>query len=238
MVAVQTKVIGDGLKSMGEAIRRAQDVLGKTPKNAISWAGALVCRSLVARTIQSPKLRKIVPNPAFKGKGGAARKRDMRRARFGVMKYRPQSDEQYFLPIYRGGEYGAKIKYISRDKVLLKVGSNWVPYDAGREEWQAKGIMDHPKRKIGRSGLAKKSWSWAQRSTRKGGTATIMGAPQAVEIKWNNSKDAPRLKITNNLRYIIHALRGGKSAVNEALLAASSAMKKRIEQELAKAIKA
>jgi len=236
MVAVQAKVIGDGLKSMGESIKRAQQALGKSPKNAISWAGALVCRSLVARTKQSAKLRRIVSNPAFKGKGGADRKRDMRRARFGVMKYK--QGVETFVPIYRGGEFGAKIKYISRDKVLLKVGRNWVPYDAGREEWQAQGLQDHPKRKIGRSGLAKKSWGWASKSTRKGGTATIMGAPQAIEIKWNNSKEQPRLRITNNLRYIIKALKGGKSAVNEALLAASSAMKKRIEKELAKAIKA
>lgn len=223
-------------------ISRAQNELGKSPFDAVNWAGYFITRSMAAATKVAPKLRKIVKNPnprAFNQKGGKAR--DNRRAMYGVNKY-DRSGVEYFVPIYRTGEFG-KIRFTSKktaewlvwNKITGEVHKQ--QWETGTGEFQIAGIMQSKKRIIGRSGLAKQAWKWAQSNTRKGGSATIDGAKNAMQIKWSGKRFNPTLTLENNLRYAIDALKTGEAGVENVMSKAGDALANRIDAALGKVLK-
>lgn len=217
-----------------EVMQRAQDELGVTPKNAITWAGYFVSQSLGAASRKAPKLRKIVANPHPNAKT------DGRRAKFGVMKYTPEGIE-YFQPIYRTGEFG-KIRFqdkktavwLVRDRITGEVKKE--QWTTGTGEFDMAGIAQSPKRKIGRSGLLKASWKAAGKMTRKGGSASIMGAQDSVNVKWTGQRFAPTLTLANNLRYAAFALKHGDNGVEHVMEKAANSMANRINDRLEKAL--
>ena len=207
---------------LAAALSASTEMLGKTGYKACEQAIVYMAKSAGALTKVAPEKRPIVSNPLFKGQGGKARKGDMRNARFGVYKYDPKTGEKYFSPIYRGGQFGAAVKYISKSEVLVKVGSKsnkvirranralkffgskkrfgsvgvWQKFPAGTGEFEVKGIKDHPKRLIRRRGLAKKSWMWGLKGFNVG------AIPKVTDVKPILSAIQCGLILTDRIKYL------------------------------------
>lgn len=171
---------------LANALSAATEICGWSGYKACEKAIVYMAKSAGKLTKVSAKLRPIVANPLFSTKVGKALKNDMRRARYGVYKWNPKTGERYFSPIYRCGEFGAAVKYISKKEVLVKVGRKssksirlankalrligsrkrfgsvgiWQKFPAGTGEFEVAGIKQSKKRIIGRRGLAKDSWMW------------------------------------------------------------------------------
>jgi hypothetical protein len=173
---------------------------------------------------------------------------------YGVMKYLPnrlsvkgkgipQSNihgNQFFSPIFKGGEFGQQVKYLAKGTVLLKMpGGKWQEFT--RAELKAQqadflAMQNHPKTKIGRSGLAKKVWQWCKGHTRTGGSGTIMSMPGLASVKWGGA-DRSTLTLQSNLRYAVDALKGKGSELGNIMGKASQMMAKRIDLLLEKKAK-
>jgi len=63
-----------------------------------------------------------------------------------------------------------------------------------------------------------------------------MRIPKVSEVDWFGEVDAPELRITNNLKYIEFALRGGRGAVDTALGKAANKLEHEIERRAALAL--
>jgi hypothetical protein len=148
---------------------------------------------------------------------------------------------QYFDPIYKGGEFGQQIKYLSKNTVLLKMpGGRWQKMN--RADLKANNALDismtnHPKTKIGRSGLAKKVWQWCKGHTRSGGQGVVMNMPGLASVQWIGA-DRSTLVLKSNLRYAVDALKGKGSELNTIMAKAADLMRFRIGLELKKQVKA
>ena len=62
-VALTLNVSKADTARFAKLISRAQNELGKSPFDAVNWAGYFITRSMAAATKVAPKLRKIVKNP-------------------------------------------------------------------------------------------------------------------------------------------------------------------------------
>jgi len=215
-------------------IDRAQRELGKSNTEAVAWAGRLVASSLSASTRQAPKLRKIVKNPNPKAKT------DGRMAKFGVMRYKPNG-QQYFVPIYSGGEFGAKMRFTGRRTTVLysrdSLG-NVVKTEVDTKSVSAPDLMGSKKRVIGRRGLAKAAWRAAGARIMVDGARSDMGVRNIASVKWRGKKsNDTTLNMTNNLRYADSAWnKQGSSAqtVETAMMRAAINMEKRISRAIDK----
>jgi len=196
-----------------DQIHEAQARLNMEIRPAMAWAGALAAQSLGAQTIVSPKKRKVIDLPIQRvTKGGKA---DRRYSPFGVEVW--IKGEKKIRPIYRFGTHG-----VWRYQTKAQAAQNW-------------------KTKIGRSGLAKQSWKWnrgAIEAAVSGGGSVLaaMRIPKVSEVDWFGEVDAPELRITNNLKYIEFALRGGRGAVDTALGKAANKLEHEIERRAALAL--
>jgi len=146
MFAVDMKFPRRDIDSLFAQINRAGKELNKSGKQSLAWAGALLCRSIAARTKQSPKLRPIVKNP------DKSYKTDRRRAPFGVYVYR--NGKKTFKPIFRTGESSGS--------------------DVANPELIVPGIKTDKRRVIGRRGLAKKTWLALARFMKRNGSVKTM----------------------------------------------------------------
>ncbi|MFA5379747.1 MAG: hypothetical protein WC455_28570 [Dehalococcoidia bacterium] len=230
-----------------KSIDNAMTDLHKTPEAACRWAAVKLCESLSASTKVSSTLRPIVRNPLFKasddGKWTKAQARqakgDMRRARFGVNRWKP-TGEKFFQPIYRTGRYG-NIRFVEKNgRRFAKdlVTKEWVSVDGGATNTlggDASNFINHPKRKIRNSGLAKKVWQWTRRNIVAGGVAKIDGVPEIASVLIIRRFDFTTIKINNNLRYASAAFVGGKKDEETALVRASDSMEFLIDDKLKKA---
>jgi hypothetical protein len=219
-------------------------LLGKTTKDAVHFASWNVCRTLGASTKVAPKLRPIVKNPMqrlvydkrYSTKHSNAFKlvdeslHDTRRGRYGVMRYKPDGTQK-FDPIFKGGEFGARIKYISPRKTLMKVGGDWVEYKPGTDEASGAtvpGMKNHPKRIISRSGMAKQSFARLAilSKSRTGGSVNkffnVRGSLLTSIVKGKGADTS--ITMTNGLRYITSALQGGPKDVHTAIRRAGDAL--------------
>ena len=226
---------------------RMETVLGKSVETSIKWAAINLMISLGAHTKVSKKLRKVVKNPLYKAASrkradqAAARQRrnDKRRAPWGVMRYeRFGNGEQYFQPIYRTGTYG-QIRFQNKktaDWFTIERGTGRVvkELEVGKESHQIEGIMQSPKRKIGRSGMAKKAWKWAQAHMYNSGNSGIMGVPNIIGVTVIGNGNDRSLTIHNRSRYAVDALQDGSSSVSAAMRAAARSLEDKINKELAK----
>ena len=216
-------------------MQRAQKELGKPLKESVKWGGILLIESLAKRTRVSKKLRRIVKNPkARKHKG------DRRFAPFGVNRY-DKNGKKVFQPIFRTGEYG-KLRFFDTKTV------SWYDRSGGSGQWRklpsgpdvanpeivAPGIKTDKRRKIGRSGFAKKTWQWAKQNMRTGGMANIMRVPNIASIRWSGGVDNPTVKIVNSISYMRRAMRPMQTMFNAAVEAAAREMANRIDDRIAK----
>jgi len=209
-------------------MQRAQKELGKGLKDSVKWSGILLMQSLAARTKVSKKLRPIVRNP------NKRYKTDARRAPFGVFRY-DKTGKKYFKPIYRTGEYG-RVRFLDKKTYEVKYINTLTGTVHRAEKYDQTpelSIKTDKRRKIGRSGLAKKTWQWATRNM-GGGMANIMRVPGIANIRWSGGTNNPTVKISNRIRYMVDALKGGYAAVNTAMENAARKMANRIDDRLAK----
>ena len=232
-VNIKVRIPPVDVRNLVALMARARTELGKSMKGSIAWAGYYITRSLSASTIQSPRLRRVIRNPDQRWKT------DARRAPYGVMAPKGYERTLTFKPIYRTGEFG-KVRFFDKKSM------SWFRHAAGGTgKWEhipsgqveggspdavVPGIMTDKRRKIGRRGLAKRSWQFASRRITTGGTVGIGDVPLAATIRWSNMKNNPTLTIQNHLRYAGLAFRTkGAHAITGAGERAAGAMRDRIE---------
>ena len=95
---------------------------------------------------------------------------------------------------------------------------------------------------IGNAGLAKSSWMWGIKKLGSGGGVSMKGITSRVKQRGSQNMDVtqrlrgdnPMIKIVNSLPYAGDALRGGMSAVNNAMSKAVRSMEKIIDANIAK----
>jgi hypothetical protein len=105
--------------------------------------------------------------------------------------------------------------------------------NAELEIFQRKDVAmeNHPKTKIGRSGLAKNVWRWCMGHTRVGGSGAVMGMPYLAIVRWTGA-DRSTLEMTSRLRYAMDALKNGGAEINQIMMKASDSMSYRIGLKL------
>jgi hypothetical protein len=225
------------VRNLVDLMQRARTELHKTMRQSVGMAGYYITRSLSASTKVAPKLRKVVRNPDDRWKT------DRRRAPYGVMRF-AKDGSQYFKPIFKTGEYG-KIRFYDKKSMSwfehFKGDSHWErlpsgPDDAGNI---APGIMTDKRRKIGRRGLAKKSWQFMSRTMRGGVSASrplgVYDVPVTARVRWYGGNEDPTLLIENYLRYINKAFKSdGPQNLTDAAQRACNAMRVAIEKNLAR----
>ena len=226
-------------------MQRAQTELGKSADKALADTGSYIGHALAAATRVAPKLRRVIANPLFSaGKGAtkeeraAARqaKNDMRRARYGVMAYNADGTQR-FVPIGRTGQFGSvRFKSKTTGEYLVREKDGTVRREQitlGDDPMSLPGVMDSPKRKIRRSGLAQKSWQYIARHTLTGGRGQVHDVPAAAEIQWARQGKVIMLRIINYLRYMEKALVGGRQSVDTTVQRATNKMRIAIDKRVA-----
>ena len=189
------------------AADRNRAVLGKGMRESIQWAGVMLAKSLAARTIVSKKRRDFVHMPIQRIT--KENKVDARFAKFGMKRW--SRGVMDIVPIAGYGKGG-----YTRYKSLSEASKD-------------------RRGKIGRRGLAKKSWGWASHNMVTGGSGKVMYVPDVVVIRWEGGYINPSVRITNRLRYMEKALKGGYSAVQSAINAAANKMEHEIGRKAAEA---
>ncbi len=212
------------------AINRNSKETGRSARSSLAWGGTKLASSLGAQTVRSKRLRPVIENPDKRYK------KDRRRARFGVMAQRQDRAEK-FVPIYKTGEFG-NIRFEN------KKTATWFTIDesgrvrrdlsAGKGPGQIPGIMQSPKRKIGRRGFAANSWKFLRMRMNRGGGIFIEGIPNMGEVIWSGNKYDPTVTINNRVSYMAHALKGGTAAVSNAMNAAAKGMMHQLDQKIRK----
>ncbi len=214
------------------AIRRNSRETGRGLKSSLAWGGRKIMVSLGARTPIAKQNRKVIENPDKRWKS------DNRRARFGVMAYsQTKQPNPRFVPIYRTGEFG-KIRFVSkttgefltRDKQTGKVYRTQV--DLGKGPDQIPGVMQSPKRKIGRRKFGKKSWRMLTQRIGRGGSVVIDGIPRMGDVTWTGGAADPTVTINNRVTYLHKILRGGTAAVGNAMEAAAQGMMHQMDKNI------
>jgi hypothetical protein len=218
------------------AVRRDVKHTGNTLGKSLSWGGRKVCESLGARTPKGKQaLRKVVENPDERWKT------DNRRARFGVNVLR-QDKPPVWVPIGRTGEFG-KIRFKSkttgemlvRDRATGEVRRQ--TFELGKGPDQVPGVMQSPKRKIGRRGFAKKSWKLLQVRMGRGGYIIVDGVPNIGDVHLKNMTTDPTITITNRVVYMLKIIQGGNMALSSAMDAAAKGMMHQIDTGIRKGLK-
>jgi len=205
MISTNIKFDEKSYSDLAKAMQRASGEIGKSTEDVIKWTGNKIAVSLGAATRQSPKLRKIIKNPDKRAG------KDRRVAIFGVDRYKTDGSKK-FIPIYRGGEYGAGYRFISRTTgEMLTRGRDGQVHRTkfSLKEFEAaggSGIKNSPKRKIFRRGLAKKSWRGIKNRVNSGGAVSAMDAKGIARVKHIRGSGKFGIVIINHLRYIEAAL--------------------------------
>jgi hypothetical protein len=97
--------------------------------------------------------------------------------------------------------------------------------------------MQSPKRKIGRRGFAKKSWSLLQVRMGRGGYIIVDGVPNIGDVHLKNMTTDPTITITNRVVYMLKIIQGGNMALSSAMDAAAKGMMHQIDTGIRKGLK-
>lgn len=212
---------------LSNALAASTELLGRSGFKACEKAIAHMAKgaSRMTKACAPDEIRDIVDNPDKRYL------KDMRRARFGVMRYQRDGSKK-FIPIYRTGEFG-KVKFVGFDKVAFEDGGKW--RTVTRDEWEAvngdakkfPSVVNSKKRIIGRKGLAQKSWMWGLKGFHDG---TI---PDVTSVDAIYGDMLCGLVLTNKLRYISKVIPQGYEQIlatkaSNAVMAQSA---KRLERD-------
>lgn len=210
MIGINIDVPASDIAAMNAAFARYVAYYRGNVMKAIEKTMVQIIKSLRASTKVSARIRPIVENPDKRWRT------DARVARLGVYKYsNKKNPRQYFSPIKGTGEYGSAVRYVGRNKALMRVLGKWEIFT--RQELEAaqlgdKTIQNHPKRVIGRSGLAKASWGWvlgklgASMATQQ---AEISGAVRVVTGRMDGSIEQHYIEADNRIKYMRQAMKSG-----------------------------
>jgi hypothetical protein len=207
MIGINIELPERDRAEVGAMVRRFVAFYRGDMGRAVEKTMVRIISALREKTKVSAKIRKIVRNPDPRAKT------DARRAPFGVMKYsNKRTPREYFSPIRGTGEYGAAIRYMGRNKVLMRVRGGWEVFTRAELEsmnMSSRTIQNHPKRIIGRSGLAKDSWGWMLGQL--GASAALKFTPnnEAVKVTRTTTDNDVSITADNKLKYIRAALKPG-----------------------------
>lgn len=225
---------------------------GRSAADAVAYAGGRFLQSCSAAAKPGIKMRKVISNPLFKPldasgelrKAARALKGDMRRARFGVMKFQ-QGKPSKFVPIYRTGEYG-RVRFIDKKTGQMRWRSKKgklikeVNFIQGEEfEGAANPSIKTDKRRIiKRSGLARKIFRIMRAKVLSGesiawNTAKYTGERYFVfktRLKRGNKTETV-LSLNNALTYITNAY---PTILQTASAAAISGLRYELGNQIAK----
>jgi hypothetical protein len=149
--------------------------------------------------------------------------------------YKYNAEGKYFVPIGRTGEFG-KVRFISkttgesltRDTTTGEVTrTRFDLHEAGMGN-----VNDSKHRKIGRSGMARRSWTRMQRIAVSGGYVSEPGVGQIASVDVKQGL-RPSITIINRLRYIEQALANGPATTDTVMARAASNMMGAIESRAA-----
>ena len=227
MISLDIEVPQKDIDNLNSAFKRFVEFYGGNVKKAVEKTMVQIIKSLSGSTKVSSKKRPIVKNPDTRYKT------DARMAPLGVFKYsQKKNPRKYFSPIRGTGEYGAAIRYLPGNKVLMRVRGSWEIFTRQELESMQMGdrtIQNHKKRIIGRSGLAKSSWSWmlgklgasmaANQSEIKGSVGVTRMNEQAGAAQYFG------ILSENRLNYIRKAFTGGRQPVSTVLARATNNMR-------------
>jgi hypothetical protein len=167
----------------------------------------------------------------------------MRVARFAVKRYR-RDRSTYYQPLgftAYGKTFENLVRYkdkrtnqiIDWNKSTGKRTRVWVdtPAIAGGDPID-RGVMQDRRRRIGRSGLAKKAWRFVMQASKRGGVGQVMDVPYAASAVWHGPRYAPTLTLTSHLRYAGSAFKIGMGAVSRAMVSAAKEMEHKITERI------
>lgn len=188
---------------LNNALNASVEMLGRTGYKACEKCIAHMAKgaSKMTKACAPETIREVVENPDKRYKT------DLRRARFGVMRYQRNSTLK-FQPIYKTGEFG-RVKFLDNGSVAFRDKGKWMVVTI--DEWNyvngdAKKfptVMNSKKRIIGRKGLAKRSWLWGMKSFHNGSIPDVT----AIDAIYGDLLCG--LVLTNKLRYIEHVIPAG-----------------------------
>jgi hypothetical protein len=215
-----------------QAVTRNALKFSKTMKSSLAWGLGNICTSLAPLTPVSKKKRPVIQNPAWKSPA------DFKVGRYGVDKYYQRPPSPRFVPIRGRATVDGKIRFISRTtgRVLERDRTTGevhrVDESAYRNEKDALDVKNHRHTKIGRSGLAKKTWQYLKIKTISGGVIFADGIPNMGEIKWEGSGVNSMVRLTNKVLYMSKIMQGGMGAITTALRKATNSMMYKINGEI------
>lgn len=237
MTAV-TEIVHTSIVNFNGLVEDLQRETGRSASDAIAYAGGRFLQSCSATAKPGKKMRNVISNPLFKATGSTGFERksardaksDMRRARFGVMKYR-QKQPPKFVPIYRTGEYG-RVRFLDKKSGQMRWRSTKgtlhkeVNFDQGLEGNPS--IKNDKRRIIKNAGLARKVFRIMRAYVLSRGTLTsIQGDHYSLVQKALNysRKRTLVLDLVNGLTYLTNAY-------PNILQLSAAAAKKGLEYEL------
>jgi hypothetical protein len=219
MISVNVDVPEQDVEALRKTFGRYVAYYRGNLTKAVEKTVVQIIRALSGSTKVSASIRPLIKNPDPRAKT------DARRALFGVAKFDNKmkagrvylgrgNPREYFSPLRGTGEYGAAVRYIGRNKVLMRVRGGWEVFT--RAELEARSLssltlQNHPKRKIGRSGLAKASWSWLLGklgASAAAAHAEIGGTTAVTRIHQDGAFEYFGILSENKLNYIRKALHG------------------------------
>lgn len=218
------------------AMNRYRKKFGKDEEDVVKFAAGQIARSLGGATRKSKTTRPVVKNPDERALT------DRRRAFWGVWKFRGDRSQR-FVPIYKTGEFGL-IRFDSK-KTGEHLTRNRVTGKVRREQFDLRefenaggvGLRNNPKRKIGRSGLAKKTWAGVSRKARSGGTVKAFDVSRSGSVGHERLVGGFEIRLSNHLRYARDAMNEGaiRTVTEKAGNSMQSAMNRRVKAKLKRA---
>lgn len=200
-------------------IKRLDAAGKKSIQQATVWAGVTVCTSLGASSRISKKSRPVVKKDI---NGVSVR---------GVMMYR--NGKEVFMPIdttkdvpivrFKGRGGTDMIKVVRTGKIMTAKQFDNLS--------MARLFASSMLTKVRMSGLFKKSWSWLQRMTRRGGQASDRYSGQSINAG-SVTFFGSNMTIHNRLSYAADGLKGGLGAVNVAIENAAKSFTFKVNQLL------
>jgi hypothetical protein len=226
------------VQSIVNDIKRLEVAGKKSAREATEWAGVTILRSLGAQTKVSPKKRKIVTQVTDVGGGINAKGRKVRGKKIrtkGVMIWRVLNGKakEVFFPIdfdkdvpvvhFIGRNNNALVRFISTGNVVSeRAYSAMTKYQIAKNSYLAFIRM---------AGLAKKSWNWMKKRSKRGGGVSERFGGRVVNvgsISWMGDN----LTIHNRLGYITDALKGGTSSIDQAIRDGAESFKWKVDELL------
>ena len=243
MTAV-SQIVHASVVNFNGLVADLQRETGRSASDAVAYAGGLFLQSCSASAKPGKKLRKVISNPLFKAsdsssdsrKAARSAKGDMRRARFGVMKYQ-QGKPAKFVPIYRTGEFG-RVRFLDKKTGQMRWRSSKgtlhkeVNFDQGLEGNPS--VKNDKRRVIKRAGLARKIFRVMRAYVlSKGLLTTISGGHFSLAKKYLNypQKKTVVLDMVNGLTYLTNAY---PNILQQAANAAKSGLEYELRNQIAK----